>query len=128
VPPKNRADFINVRLHRDTYYRLVRLRDRFKLKSINSAVVMLLDLYDGTMLSIDEAVMTIMRNTAKLIELVEELDRKVTELARAGRPVPVPSPVPVPAPAPLAEPADEDLPSYLVNNPWVEILRNRKRG
>lgn len=111
----------------NTYKRLKIIRDRLHLKSLEDAIIILLDLYEDSILNPNEILINLLSNIGQLLEKVEKIEKKIESITVVEREVQTSLVTPVIVDK-NEEGIEEDnfgMPSYLKDNPWVQILSRR---
>ena len=112
----------------ETYVRIRYIRDKLRLKNIESVLVLLLDLYEDSLMNVHEVMLKTLSNTNTIIDLLNEIKTDIEKLQRLERVVVQQKPVTTvetPVPAGGKTVTDESLPVFIQDNPWVEILSSR---
>jgi len=108
-----------------TYKRLKRIRDKLHFRSIEDVIVLLLNLYEDSITNINEILINLLTNTGRILDILEDVQKKIKPIYTT----PIHSDVIIVQDERQNEDGTIDgLPSYLRNNPWVEILSKRGKN
>jgi len=114
-----------VGVKQQTYKRLKRIRDKLHFKSLEDVIVLLLDLYEDSITNVNEILINLLTNTGRILDILEDVQKKIKPIHTA----PIHSDVIIVQDEGESEVEVVDgLPSYLRNNPWVEILSKRGKN
>jgi len=109
---------------RDTYQRLRRIRDALGLRSLEAALILLLDMYEDSVTNLNEAVISLLANVRRIGERLESIERKLEELSLGAVPQ---GPQPMVHQPPQVE-IEGDVPDWVRDNPWIGVIATRKEG